>query len=106
MKDVMCLKIYGKDGLIETMEVDLYTWYEEGVEIIDSAEARTVKGITKIKGAQYDELGKIESSWCTYYNSAGEITKSEEYDANSESVRTDEMMYDTGGKLLKWDKLK
>lgn len=79
MEDMMSLEIYGKNGLIETMEVDLYTWYEEGVEIIDSAETRIEKGVTKIKGTQYDEFGKVESSWCSYYNNVGEITKTEEY---------------------------
>ena len=79
------LEIYRGDELIDAREVDIRSWYDGEVEEIDSGEMRFSKGITKIKGKQYDESGKLASSWCNCYDSAGKLGKSVEYDMRADA---------------------
>ena len=73
------IDIFREDELIETRVIDLYSWYEGDIGEIDSNEIRAARGITKIKGMQFDEFAKLELSWCNFYDRSGRLDKSEEF---------------------------
>ena len=59
MEDMIVLEVFGKSGLIETIELELGDYYDGDVYDELTAKGNVVlKGITSVKGTQYGSKGK------------------------------------------------
>ncbi len=80
MEEIIRIEIYNKDELLETKEFDICSWYDADVDVIDYDEPRKERGITKIKGEEFDEFGNLSAAWCNHYDNEGRLDKSEQFD--------------------------
>ena len=79
MADMIVLDVFGKNGLIETIKIDIDDYYDGGAydELIDKSNIVS-KGITSVKGTQYGSKGKPYHIWIVYFNEMGEMGRSED----------------------------
>lgn len=101
MKNIIKLNLYNKNSLIEHRQIDIDEWYDGEVEEIDSDKCRVARKISSIKGVQYDERGKVEYTWTTFYDDLGRLIKSERYDSSFKLIDFEEIKYDQDGRIVK-----
>ena len=76
VQDVMVIEIYSGEALLEKRCVDLDSWYEGCIDVIDDDDVRAEMGITRIEGAKFDGAGELQAMWCNYYEGDGSLGRS------------------------------
>ena len=72
------LEIFCKDIIIESIEMDLCDYYDgDTYDNIVRSENIVAKGITSIKGTQYNSKDKPYQIWVVYFDDKGNMTKDE-----------------------------
>jgi len=91
MKNCVVIEILNKENMKIEKHLDIHDWYEEGCIEIDDENYRKQHKILSIKGIQYDNNGRVEMIWKTYYDTLGRLIKAERYDENGSLIDCEEM---------------
>ncbi|HOQ37326.1 MAG TPA: hypothetical protein PK033_07955 [Acetivibrio sp.] len=91
MKNCVVIEIINNENEKIVKQLDLNDWYEQEIVEIDDEKYRREHKIVNIKGIQYDQNGRVEVSWKTYYDSLGRLIKTEEYDENGNLIKSEEI---------------
>ena len=84
MEYTIQIKLFGKEGYLETVAMDLGTYYDgDDYDELIAPENIVKKGIIRAEAVQYDTDGKPYSAWRLDFDENGNMARTTELDAGS-----------------------